>query len=364
MSSKSVSNQKKSPPGNKTPVGQGVQTRSHATGANKATRSSVSLKNATSVSNVQCDVSLNNPVNDGDTASVSDVHSELQDPVLGPGPMSMYQNSSLEGSLNDDIESDGQPGALSVENVEGLDDSEGMQCDDIVNDFIAENYGLKIPEDHLGPPVANLLASTIDRWCFLPPTKEIIKQAFEQCKVPSNVTALGPIKINDIIYHRLPSRAKEHDKLARKQATYYTRAMGPLCHVWDVLIKAEAWALKTKAPRPALKTQDEVVPVRDLVACLSAAMKLLCLHVSLYLQRRKSALRPHLDPRYHVLAGPTNLITKWLFGDDLEQKISEIFRVSQAARSSKYHGSQDFTGAPWYKGARQGTWGCVWQSGR
>ena len=141
-------------------------------------------------------------------------------------------------------------------------------CEDILNDFIQENYGAKVPEDHLAPPVSTLLASTIDNWCLQVPTKDIIKQAFEQCKVPSNVIALSPIKINDIIYHHLPSRARENDKLARNHASYYIRAMGPLAYIWNVLIKAEAWALKTKSARPCIKTQDETVPLRDLIACV------------------------------------------------------------------------------------------------
>ena len=205
-----------------------------------------------------------------------------------------------------------------------------------MNDFIQENYGAKVPDDHLAPPVSALLASTIGNWCLQVPTKDVIKQAFEQCKVPSNVIALSPIKINDIIYHRLPQKAREHDKIVRNQASYYIRAMGPLTYVWNVLIKAEAWALKNKSPRPCIKIQDESVSLRDLIACVSASVKLLSLNVSLYLQRRKSALRPHLDPKYHTLAGPSNQITKFLFGDNLEQKVSDIFKIAQAARSSRF----------------------------
>ena len=224
-----------------------------------------------------------------------------------------------------------------VGGVDEIDTSpDQVGCEDILNDFIQENYGTKIPEDHLAPPVSALLASTIDNWCLQVPTKDIIKQAFEQCKVPSNIIALSPIKINDIIYHRLPPRARENDKLARNHASYYIRAMGPLTYIWNVLIKAEAWARKIKSARPSIKTQDETMPLRDLIACVSASMKLLSINVSLYLQRRKSALRPHLDPKYHTLAAPSNQITSLLFGDNLEQKVSNIFKISQAARSNRF----------------------------
>ena len=112
--------------------------------------------------------------------------------------------------------------------------------------------------------------------------------------------------------------------------------MGPLAYIWNVLIKAEAWALKTKSARPCIKTQDETIPLRDLIACVSASIKLLSINVSMYLQCRKSALRPHLDPKYHTLAGPSNKITSFLFGDNLEQKVSDIFKIAQAAQSNRF----------------------------
>ena len=252
-------------------------------------------------------------------------------------------NGSLSSEFNDDdhddiVDSDGHLDDLSlVGGDDPLEHSpEPVGCEDILNDFIQENYGTKVPDDHLAPPMSTLLTSTIDNWCLQVPTKDIIKQAFEQCKVPSNVIALSPIKIDNIICHRLPQRARENDKLVRNHVSYYIRAMGPLAYIWNVLIKAEAWALKTKSACPCVKTQDETVPLRDLIACVSASMKLLSFNVSLYLQHRKSALCPHLDPKYHTLAGPLNQITSSLFGDNLEQKVSDIFKISQAAWSNRF----------------------------
>ena len=240
-----------------------------------------------------------------------------------------------DGSIMSDV-----PGGLGLSPPQDppLDDTDPNEfgCEDILNDFIQENYGTKKIEDHIAPPVSQLLASTIDSWCLQPPTKEVIKTAFEQCKIPSNIIALGSIPINDIIYQRLPFKAKG-DKQARSQSNYYTRAMGPLAYIWDCLIKAEAWALKTKSAPPALRVQPGMIPLRDLISCLSASMKLLCLNVSINLHRRKSALHPHLDHKYSSLAGPNNPITKYLFGDNLEQRVSDIFKVSQAARNPRFN---------------------------
>ena len=56
-------------------------------------------------------------------------------------------------------------------------------------------------------------------------------------------------------------------------------------------------------------------------------MKLLCYHNALNLQKRKSLLHQHLDPKYFSLASPNNIVTEFL---------SDIFKVSQAARSNKF----------------------------
>ena len=216
------------------------------------------------------------------------------------------------------------------------DDTVLDDTDQILNDFIQENYGTKKVEDHMAPPVTDLLATTIDQWGLNVPNKNDIKLAFEQCKIPNNVRCLAPIRINDIIYQRLPFKAKELDRQAKNQSAYYTRAMRPLAFIWQCFVKAEAWAIKNKRDPPMLKMQGENITIRNLTACLSASMKLLCFHRALNLQKRKSLLRQHLDPKYFSLASANNVVTEFLFGDNLEQKVSDIFKVSQAARSNRF----------------------------
>ena len=74
-------------------------------------------------------------------------------------------------------------------------------------------------------------------------------------------------------------------------------------------------------------------------------MKLLCFNRAFNLQKRKVSLKPHLDPKFHSLTSPSNQITQYLFGDNLEQKVSDIYKVSQAARNPRFqavrfHGSR------------------------
>ena len=50
------------------------------------------------------------------------------------------------------------------------------------------------------------------------------------------------------------------------------------------------------------------------------------------LQKRKSALKPYLDQKYHYLLWPTNPVTKLLLGPDLEQKIQDSTKMFGVSR--------------------------------
>ena len=203
------------------------------------------------------------------------------------------------------------------------------------NKFIEEHYGL-IPKDtYVGPPVATLLAETIHKWATIVPQKDEIRAAFEKCKIPENVSALGPIKVNDNIFGRLSFKAKEYDKKLRIIASYLKRAMGPLTYIWDSLIKGHSYSIKRNLDLPFIKTMERNITLQELTVSLASAMKLLCLSNSLNLQSRKNALLPQLDPRYYALTSHNNPIITQLFGDNLEQKVSDIYKVSQAARNPK-----------------------------
>ena len=282
-------------------------------------------------------------------------------PAQGPAPVSpAYANENAEAvelhHLNHDTDNlsdrDNLSGSLSPRSHLATDDNDNnsdrdptpfdtdlvpfQDTDDILNHLIQENYSSQKSEEHLAPPVADLLASTMDDWSLKVPEKNEIKLAFEQCKIPVNVKSLGPIRINDIIYQRIPFKAKELDRQSKNQSAYYTRAMGPLTFIWDCFIKSQAWAIKNKRELPKINMQDKTISIRELTACLSSSIKLLCYHHALNLQRRKSLLHQHLDPKYFSLASPSNPVTDLLFGDNLEQRVSDIFKVSQAAKNARF----------------------------
>ena len=148
-------------------------------------------------------------------------------PAAGPAPVSpAYANENAEAvalnHLNNDTDNinnhDNSSGSLSSHSQFDMDGEDSLshddpplfdndsvpfqETDDILNNLIQENYGSQKSEEHLALPVADLLASTMDGWSLKVPDKNEIKLAFEQCKIPVNVKSLGPIRINDIIYHR------------------------------------------------------------------------------------------------------------------------------------------------------------------
>ena len=279
------------------------------------------------------------------------------DPADRPPPIStsssaaQVRNSPLsyndedEDEMSDDLDdlengyalnSDSETDIARDQNRSQLHDSDKNEFDSLMDAYIKENYVPEKKEKIMDKPISSLLAETINLWCTTLPSREDLKVGFENCKIPENVTSLAPVLVNEIIYNRLPIRAKENDKKLRQQANYVVRAMGPLALIWDVFIKAETAALKSNCNPPALRIADKLVSIRELTACVAHSMKLLSFANAINLQRRKVSLRPFLDPKYAILATAANPVSTQLFGDNLEQRVQDIFRISQAARNPRY----------------------------
>ena len=251
-----------------------------------------------------------------------------------------YSDNEFQYDYNETNERDhdahgSQP--VDVSAAKNLEKENGSDNDSVTNEFINQLYGEGPRDQHLGPPISALLADTINKWATQIPSKEQNKQAFELCKIPQNIHSLGPVRINDIIYNRLAYKAKQNDRKMRNSASYLKRVMGPLSFLRDSLIKAQAYNIKNKMNPPALKTTDGIISLKELTTAVSSAVRLLCMSNAFNLQLRKNSLRPQLDPKYHTLTNQSNRSTSQLFGDDLENKISSIYKVSQAARNPRFN---------------------------
>ena len=117
--------------------------------------------------------------------------------------------------------------------------------------------------------------------------------------------------------------------------TFVTRALGPLITLLDIYINVEAQAKQWGIEVPSFTIADKTVSVKDMREHLVHSIKILSAMNSIMIQKRKVALRPYLDPKYQSLTRPS--VTSSLLGDNIEQKMTEIYRVSQATNSkSRY----------------------------
>ena len=90
------------------------------------------------------------------------------------------------------------------------------------------------------PPVDSRLAEVLSGWLKNLPSREMVKEQFQKCMLPSNVDGLQPAKINEFVYDKLPSNYKFNDQRLRGINTFFARGLGPIVHVWDKILKWEA----------------------------------------------------------------------------------------------------------------------------
>ena len=203
---------------------------------------------------------------------------------------------------------------------------------EIANTIISNDYtppsGSTIQTD----PIAEALASTINRWLRTCPSKNDTKGYFQKCLVPSNVEGLNPVQINEMVYPRLSFKAKDSDKKLKSFNTFFTRAAAPLTTILDYLIKIEAKAKQNDQMVPSFEVENKTVTMSDIRCLLVDSLHLICAANAITLQKRRVSIRPYLDNKYHALTKPSNPVTSKLLGDNIEQKISDIFKVSQVTK--------------------------------
>ena len=202
-----------------------------------------------------------------------------------------------------------------------------------VDAILDRDYGGASPRKTL-PGVSHKLAEVVTNWMRVPPKREAIRDMFKEALLPENVDGLLPVKINEVLYHRLPFRAKINDQRLRGINTYFARGVGPLLPAMDTLIKAEC-ALedgKVGIHEGALMIGQVKIDIKQLRLWLGNALKILAVGHSVVLCKRRTILKPYLDPKYHNLLKLSNPVTTELLGGDLEQKIADGARVSEAGR--------------------------------
>ena len=204
-----------------------------------------------------------------------------------------------------------------------------------VDAILAREYGGEPPRAML-PAVNAKLAKVVNSWLTTVPKREHIKDMFKNAMLPENVEGLLPTKINDVVYQRLPFKAKINDQKLRGINTYFSRGIGPLINVLDNLLQAESLInkeqVKVSLKNEGLFLDDWKLDVKGLRSWLAEAVKILSIGSCVVIQKCQSGLKPFLDTKYHNLLKPTVPITRELLGPDLEQKITDGQRALEVAR--------------------------------
>ena len=201
--------------------------------------------------------------------------------------------------------------------------------------ILDREYGDDAPPPSL-PPISEKLAKTISKWLRVAPPKEFVHDLFKKVLQPDNVDGLKPVKINEILYQSIPFSAKINDQHFWGINMFFTRSVGMLVHVLDSLISLET---VTQTDRHDVKVEQNkihigkcVFEVHDMRIKVNDVCRLLCARNSTVLQKRKGLLKSWILPKYQYLTKPNNPVSEELLGPNIEQKICDSTKLSEAAQ--------------------------------
>ena len=86
--------------------------------------------------------------------------------------------------------------------------------------ILAHDFGGEEPKETL-PPMGEKLALITTDWMHTTPKHEKIHELFRDTLIPPNVEGLAPVHINEMLYQKLPFKAKLNDQRLRGINTYF-----------------------------------------------------------------------------------------------------------------------------------------------
>ena len=265
------------------------------------------------------------PVDQADFAS-NNVDQEVSDGEL-VNSVNSDEVDNLLGHSDDEL---GEPNDKDNEVILA-----NRQCNVSVDTILAREFGGEEPKPSL-PPVSAGLTKVVNEWMHNTPKREKIKELFKETFLPENVDSLLLVKINEIVYQRLPFKAKVNDQRLRGINTFFVWDIGPLVSVLDRVINFESACDSDSVPvslgKGVLKVNGVELDVTSLRILLSQALKLLAVGNSVVLLKQKGNLKPYLDGKFHYLLKPTNPMSNELLGPELEQKITDGTWVMDVAK--------------------------------
>ena len=191
------------------------------------------------------------------------------------------------------------------------------------------------------PPIDEKLAVVLTKWLRVLPPRDKVKELFRQCMLPINVDGLQPVKINSIVYEKLNASFKVNDQCLRGINTFLTRGLGPIVSIWDNILKWETamsteMSAKISGSLGVIQMGNLSLDFTDIRRQLDRSLKLLCSANGIILDRRRQQLRPFFDNKFHYLLKPSNPITSELLGDNVDVKVTEAVKISEAAQRLQF----------------------------
>ena len=249
--------------------------------------------------------------------------------------------SDSDDNIIDNILNDDQiDNRDSVENNDNNDNSppSPSMISAKADDIFCQDYISQTPVHH-SQLVSEALATTLTGWCRNPPKKDNLGELFKNAMTPINVEGLMPVRINDGLYHKLQFKARINDQRLCGLNAFIVCSCGPLASVFQELCTSEM-ALKSYDEKTQVEVKNDgtlfvgntVVDFTQMCKSLGVSLQLLASCDSYLFVRHKVSLLPFLDKRFHYLTRDTNPVTTLLLGSDLEQKISDLMKVSDVAQ--------------------------------
>ena len=205
--------------------------------------------------------------------------------------------------------------------------------------ILIKEYG-DLPPQKLMPPVSEKLAEVMSQWLRETPKRQKIKQLFEESAelMPENVKGLEQVRISEILYQKLPFKAKVNDQRLRGMNSFLTRGLGLLISVLDKLINFEALVSISENDKVEKKGGKLLIrgcefDVSELRTMVSKGIYILAVANGICLQKRKTLLKVYLDRRFHSLVSPSNPVTNDLLGSDLEMRVAEFNKSTEAGNN-------------------------------
>ena len=220
-----------------------------------------------------------------------------------------------------------------------------------LDSILTEEYCEEVPPVGL-PPIDEHLSKILTKWLRVLPSKEKTKELFKQCLLPENVPGLKPVRINDLLYEKLSFNYKINDQKLRGINTFLARGLGPLISVWDRILKFESLLISNEKAAESLleinhqgsllKLGTSELDITALRRDLDKGVRLLSACHSSVLFKRRNQLKSFFDPKFHYLLRATNPITTELLGDNVDLKIQESTKLSEAAQKLQLRRSSHF----------------------